>query len=190
MSDMKVFENALNDLSSLLKNENVPYMIIGGLANAVWGHPRATLDIDVTILVADDQIRNIISMIEKKYAVLVEAPFDFVAKTRVLPVKNEAGLRLDIIFGALPFEKDAVERAVEKKVGDAFIRFCSAEDLILLKIISERPKDLEDVRGILHVQKDELDFKYLEPRIEELANLLENPGIKERWDQWKADEGL
>lgn len=190
MSEVGVFERALSDLSGVFERENVPYMIIGGLANAIWGHPRATLDIDVTIWVADDMIKKIISMIENKYVALVEAPSDFVSKTRVLPVKNEEGLRIDIIFGVLPYEKDAIERAVEKKVGDTLIKFCSAEDLILLKIISERPKDLEDVRGILRVQKFDLDFKYLEPRIEELANLLENPGIKERWDQWKADEGL
>jgi predicted nucleotidyltransferase len=180
----------LNELASILKNENVPYMIIGGLANAIWGHPRATLDIDVTIWVIDDQIKKIISVLEKKYVFLVEKPNDFISKTRVLPIKNDENLRIDVIFGALPYEKDALDRAVEMKIGDSSIKFCTAEDLILLKIISERPKDLEDVRGILHVQKDELDFRYLEPRIEELANLLENPGIKERWDQWKADEGL
>ena len=29
MPDVKVFENALSDLSSVLKHQNVPYMIIG-----------------------------------------------------------------------------------------------------------------------------------------------------------------
>jgi hypothetical protein len=187
MSGIGVFAKALQGVSSLFINEGVPYMIIGGLANAIWGHPRATLDIDVTIWALDDQVEAIIALIEKKYKALVDSPTDFVAKTRVLPVQNSEGLRIDFIFGALPFEKDAIDRAVEKKVGNNAIRFCSAEDLILFKIISERYQDLEDVRGILRVQKDELDFQYLEPRIEELASLLEKPGIKTNWNNWKKD---
>jgi len=39
MSGVNVFENALNDLSSVLKRQNVPYMIIGGLANAILERP-------------------------------------------------------------------------------------------------------------------------------------------------------
>jgi hypothetical protein len=188
MSGLTVFEKALGGLSSLFEREGVPYMVIGGLANAIWGHPRATLDIDVTIWADDDRIQQLLNLLQKRYTFLVEAPADFVSKTRVLPVKNEEGLRIDIIFGALPFERDAIERAVEKKVGAAAIRFCSAEDLILLKIISERPKDREDVRGILRVQQNDLDFKYLEPRIDELSDLLDRPQIRRQWYEWKQDE--
>ena len=36
MSDLKGFEKALGELSSLLEKRHVPYMIIGGLANAIW----------------------------------------------------------------------------------------------------------------------------------------------------------
>ena len=188
MSEVKVFENALNELASVLKNENVPYMIIGGLANAIWGYPRATLDIDVSIWVLDDQIQRLLSILEKKYVFLVKKPNDFISKTRVLPIKNNENLRIDIIFGVLPFEKDALDRAVEVKIGASSIKFCTAEDLILLKIISERSKDLEDVRNVLRYQKDNLDYSYLEPRIMELSDLLDRPGIRKKWDNWKADE--
>ena len=190
MSGINIFENALSDLSSVLKHQNLPYMIIGGLANAIWGHPRATLDIDVTVWVLDDQIQKLLSILEEKYVFMVAEPFDFISKTRVLPIKNNENLRIDIIFGALPFEKDALDRAVEVKVGNSFIKFCTAEDLILFKIISERSKDLDDVRGILRFQKDDIDFEYLEPRIEELSNLLDKPGIRQKWEKWKEDEDI
>lgn len=189
MSVIGVFAKALTELSRVFKNNHVPYMIIGGLANAIWGHPRATLDIDVTVWVLDDQIQKLLSILEEKYVFMVEAPFDFISKTRVLPIKNNENLRIDIIFGALPFEKDALDRAVEVKIGDSSIKFCTAEDLILLKIISERSKDLEDVRSILRFQKENLDYTYLEPRIMELSDLLDRPGIRQKWDKWKEDEG-
>ena len=190
MSGINVFENALSDLSSVLRHQNVPYMVIGGLANAIWGHPRATLDIDVTVWVIDDQIKKLLSILEEIYVFMVEKPIDFISKTRVLPIKNNENLRIDIIFGALPFEKDALDRAVEVEIGDTSIKFCTAEDLILLKIISERSKDLEDVRSLLRYQRDNLDYTYLEPRIMELSDLLDRPGISQKWEKWKEDENL
>ena len=45
---MSAQERALTDLARLLDRLEVPYMIIGGMANAVWGEPRATVDIDAT----------------------------------------------------------------------------------------------------------------------------------------------
>lgn len=42
-------EQALVRLARRLSDLEVPYMVIGGVANAVWGEPRATLDIDVTL---------------------------------------------------------------------------------------------------------------------------------------------
>ena len=63
-----------------------------------------------------------------------------------------------------------IDRAVNVQVGKTPVSFCTAEDLILLKIISDRPKDIDDVRGILRFQKEKFDYDYLEPRIAELAS--------------------
>ncbi len=63
-------------------------------------------------------------------------------------------------------------------MGGVTIRFCTAEDLVLMKIISERPKDRDDVRQILSRQGDALDHAYLKPRVHELATLLERPEIE------------
>jgi hypothetical protein len=46
---MTTQEQALVRLAQLLSEHGIPYMVIGGLANAVWGEPRTTLDIDVTV---------------------------------------------------------------------------------------------------------------------------------------------
>jgi hypothetical protein len=41
---MTALERALLELDRTLANNSIPYMIIGGMANAVWGEPRATLE--------------------------------------------------------------------------------------------------------------------------------------------------
>jgi predicted nucleotidyltransferase len=78
-----------------------------------------------------------------------------------------------------------LEKALKVEIGNASANFCTPEDLILLKIISERPRDLEDVQGVLRFRKEDLDYGYLEPRIQDLADLLDRPGIFSQWETWK-----
>lgn len=187
MSEINVFENALRNITAIFNRHDIAYMVIGGLANARWGHPRATLDIDITVWAPDREIKTILALLQKDYTPLVENPLEFIAKTRVLPVKTRDDQRIDIIFGALPFERSAIDRAVKVPIGSITVNFCTPEDLILLKIISDRSKDNEDVHGVLAFQKEKLDFDYLEPRIAELALLLEKPGIRRQWEKWKKE---
>ena len=103
MSELGGFKSELIDLAQLLEKSQVPYMIIGGLANAVWGNPRATIDIDVAVWVPDERITDVLKAIEKNYTLRVEKPRAFISETRVLPVRSKCDLNIDIIFGALPF---------------------------------------------------------------------------------------
>ena len=189
MSQVNSFESALRNITNLFDSNNIKYMVIGGLANAKWGLPRATIDIDITLWTSDREIENLIFLL-KDYTLLVDNPLEFIFETRVLPVKTKSYQRIDLIFGSLPFEENAINRAVKVKIGKTIVNFCTPEDLILLKIISDRSKDIEDVRGVLKFQKESLEYDYLEPRITELASLLEKPDIKKQWDKWKKDEGI
>jgi len=174
-------EDALLAIAALLEDRGIPYMVIGGMANAVWGVPRATLDIDVTIRVAEEAIEATVDHLRGGFSIRVDDPATFVRRTRVLPLQSPAGVAVDVIFGLLPFEEEAIRRAAAVRVGAGAVRFCTAEDLVLMKIISDRQKDLDDVREILRVRAGRLDDAYLEPRVRELAHLLERPEILERY---------
>ena len=180
-------EATLVSLVRLLEQHQIDYMIIGGIANAVWGEPRATLDIDVTISADTADALRIATLLESDFRVLASDPAPFVEETRVLPLESRSGVRVDLIFGLLPFEREAVARASSVEVAGRDVRFCTPEDLILLKIISRRDQDLADVRGIVQKRLSRLDLDYLEPRIEELAELLSRPEITQNWSSWKAE---
>ncbi len=177
-------EAALVHVDRLLRTLGVPYMVIGGQANIIWGEPRATLDIDVTVWVADDALASTIDQVCVSLQSMVERPGAFVVENRVLPLRTDHGIRIDMIFGLLPFEQEAIARGVTREIAGHAVRYCTAEDLILHKILSERPRDLEDARGVTLRQGASLDLAYLEPRIQELARELDEPGILERWDGW------
>jgi hypothetical protein len=161
-------------------------MIIGGFANAVWGEPRATLDIAATVWVEEGQIDPVVADLASAFRAVTPEPVSFVRETRVLPLESADGVRIDLIFGLLPFERDAIRRAVPIPVAGASARFCTAEDLILMKIISTRGTDLADAEGIVRRRLGVLDLDYLEPRIRELADLLGQTEIIQRWDEWKT----
>lgn len=46
---MGQLEEALRAVMSVLEELGLPYMLIGGMANLVWGEARTTQDIDLTV---------------------------------------------------------------------------------------------------------------------------------------------
>lgn len=184
---MNKLEDALKDIQNFLKARGVPYMIIGGIGNLVWGEPRMTVDIDITIHISDVKERDFIKEIGSKFRILAGNPDDFVKKTRVLPIEIIENVKGDIIFAGLDYEKMAIERAVEIDISkNTKVRVCTAEDLIIYKAISEREKDWQDIEGILLRRSDLLDKKYILSWLSQFASALDKPGIKKRFEGlWK-----
>jgi hypothetical protein len=187
---MTAQEGALAGIAAFLERAGVPYMVIGGIANLVWGEPRATLDIDVTVLVDAAGLDGFIERLGREYRVLVPDPSRFVRDTRVLPVEDGSGVRIDVLFGLLSFEEEAVRRAIAVETAGRSIRVCTPEDLILLKIISDRPRDLDDARAIIARRRHKLDLAYLEPRVVEMSRLLERDDILARWREWTTQSAV
>jgi len=175
---MSGLEKALRALSSYLDERQLPYMVIGGIANLAWGMPRATFDIDVTVWAPAGSEPALISGLGAAFTALPEEPETFAMETRVLPLEVE-GFRVDLILGQLPYEEQAIRRARLVDMEGVKVRMCSPEDLIVHKVLSDRPKDLEDVRGIVRAQGERLDRAYLDPIVRGLASDLARPGILE-----------
>ncbi|MEN6375282.1 MAG: hypothetical protein ABFD75_10965 [Smithella sp.] len=55
-----MFEKIICSISSALKDRNIPYMLIGGQAVLIYGEPRLTRDIDITLGVDVDKLNEIV----------------------------------------------------------------------------------------------------------------------------------
>src|SRR5215510_1141795 len=108
---MTPLDHAVRDITRALESLSIRYAIIGGIANAVWGEPRATIDVDVTVAVDEDELPTTVPAIAQSFRVPVPDPLAFVQQTRVLPLDTADGVRIDVIFALLPFELDAIRRA-------------------------------------------------------------------------------
>ncbi len=173
---MNELEQAVQEITAILTDLAIPHMLVGGLALAAWGEARTTLDVDVTLWVGAD-VSGAVAAIGRRVSCSTADPLAFVAKTAVFPAVSKNGTRVDLIFAAFPFEKEMIDRAVEKTLGAAMIRVATVEDLILLKSVSLRPKDQADVSALLSRFQSQLDRAYLTRRLQEFAQALDRPDL-------------
>jgi predicted nucleotidyltransferase len=157
-----MFSQLLEQIALGLDERHVPYMIIGGQAVLIYGEPRLTRDIDVTLGVGPDRLVDLLAFAHScSWRVLVENPEEFVRRTLVLPLEDsQSSIRIDLIFSFSPYERQALERVHKIGIGKASVRFASAEDVIVHKIVAGRPRDIEDVRSIL-LKHSEIDRGYI-----------------------------
>lgn len=172
-------ESALVEATTSLDAAAIPYMLIGGLALAAWDLPRATLDVDLTVWVTAERFEGVCLALAREFIPRVNDPLSFAKKARVLPVTTSDGVRIDIVFAAFPFEEVMIHRAVSRRFGKQSVQVASLEDLVLLKAVSPRSKDQQDIQLIIKSYRGKLDWDYLLKIAEELAEALEKPGIAE-----------
>ncbi|MGQ9647344.1 MAG: nucleotidyl transferase AbiEii/AbiGii toxin family protein [Thermodesulfobacteriota bacterium] len=146
-----MFENLLKKVARELKKTSVPYMVIGGQAVLLYGEPRLTRDIDITLGVGVEGLNKVREIVRRAgLKILVKKDREFVEKNMVLPtLDRKSGIRVDFIFSFSLYEKQAIERGKDIQLGRTTVRFASLEDLVIHKVIAGRARDLEDVKSVL-----------------------------------------
>jgi hypothetical protein len=155
-------------------------MVIGGMANSAWGNPRSTSDVDLTVAVDRDHAQELIDTLGEQIAGYSVDPVDSLPAGLVLFV-HRSGVKVDLLLSRHPYARSAIERAVTIKVRRKQVKFCTPEDLVLHKIISERERDRSDVEYILRRRRKTLDREYLDVRVHELAVMLDRPEIEQNY---------
>lgn len=157
-----MFGPLIERIAAELDRRRLPYMVAGGQAVLLYGEPRLTRDIDITLGVDLDRLADVQeAALAAGFTPLVDSE-PFVRETMVLPcVDAGSGIRIDFIFSFSPYEAEALLRARCVTVGSTPVRFVSPEDLIILKIVAGRDRDLEDVR-ILMARNRGLDRPWIE----------------------------
>ena len=174
-----MFERLLKKIALQLKKASIPYMVIGGQAVLLYGEPRLTRDIDITMGIGVDgldRVKKIIAIIGLKS--LVQKEKEFVERNMVLPtIDKKSGIRVDFIFSFSPYERQAIERAKDIKLGRSLVRFASLEDLVIHKVIAGRARDLEDVKSIL-LKNPKYDSVYIKKWLKEFDKSLGGKFLK------------
>jgi predicted nucleotidyltransferase len=180
---LEPFRAAIGSLQNLLQKFNNRGVIIGGIAVSFLGKPRFTADIDAVFLLSTEDISQFLELAEAENIFpRIQNAEDFARTNRVLLLKYiPTETDIDISLGILPFEQEMVERASTKSIADLSIRLPTPEDLIIMKAIAHRPKDMEDIRAIADKYPD-LDRQRIEEWVKSFGDVLELPDL---WEQVK-----
>jgi predicted nucleotidyltransferase len=181
--NLEPFRAAIEALQRLLIKQNDRGVIIGGIAVSLLGKPRFTADVDAVFLLSTDELPQFLELARAENIVpRVQDAEEFARKSRVLLLRHEpTETDIDISLGILPFEEEMVDRSSVKSFANLSVRLPTPEDLIIMKAIAHRPKDLEDIR-ILADNFPNLDKKRIEQWVKAFGDALETP----LWDTIKS----
>ena len=174
---------AVVELHDFLTAINIPYAIIGGLAVQYWGEPRLTVDVDMVVVIPNGEEEAFCRSAIEKFTPRISNAVEFAVQNRILLLHAPNGCPFDISFGLSGYEDDMLKRIVSYEiVPGQQVFLCSAEDLIIHKAIAGRPRDIDDMKGIVLRQKDNMDMSYLNQWLTEFSCLLERPDIYQSFE--------
>jgi predicted nucleotidyltransferase len=157
-----------------LQQAKVPAAVIGGVAASLLGRPRVTKDVDLVALADDRDFTRLLQLgREHGFEPRAADALEFAQVSRVLLLRHEpSGIEIDLSFASLPFEREVIERATERSVRGVSFRVATAEDIVVMKAIALRPRDIADIEGILDADH-ELDLARIRGFLKMFTEALE-----------------
>jgi hypothetical protein len=131
-----------------LEDADLEYALVGGLAVAVWGAPRATQDID--LLVRPESVDAIVAALEPlgfRFRALPMTFSDGMSLQRVSRIEEGELLTVDLILVDANLEP-AWRSRQQLDLRGAPIWVISREALIKMKLAAGRPQDAADVQKL------------------------------------------
>ncbi len=180
-----MFEKLIKKIAFYLDKEKIPYMVIGGQAVLLYGIPRLTRDIDITLGIDTDKFLLIKKVCKKLgLKILPKKPKDFVKDTKVLPAEEPIlKIRIDFIFSFTPYEKQSMKNTRKVLINNYSVKFATCEDVIIHKMFAGRAVDLEDVKNILIKNKKKINLKYIRKWLVEFSVIPEQKHILNKFNK-------
>ncbi|MDX1944180.1 MAG: DUF6036 family nucleotidyltransferase [Pirellulaceae bacterium] len=147
----------------VLEKLQVQYVLVGSLAAVNYGLTRSTTDADFILVLGPRKLSEVVRLLGAGYQLVPQAGFELLTGRR-LDVIQVLGTPFTIDVFALaddPFDQEQFSRRRKQPLEGREIVVPTAEDIVIQKLRWQRAKDLEDVRNVLAVQGDLLDWGYI-----------------------------
>jgi hypothetical protein len=186
----QLLQVTLADAIDFLAGEKVSYALIGGLAASLRGEPRVTADVDLVIGTDVDGALHLLQVLEgSPFAPLFAGVEEVVSQAFILPLLHRTtAVKVDLAIGLSGFEQQLLRRATLVDLAGQAIRLATAEDLLVMKLLAGRPRDLQDATGIVMVQGDSLDWEYCRKTDQELGQAID-VDLSTQVEQLRIDHG-
>jgi hypothetical protein len=154
MSEVHGKENtplAFADVFARLEREQVPYVVVSGVAVALHGYNRPVFDLDIVISSMLDEVnRSVQVLMSAGFFPSIPVPPHLLT---VLRMFDQSEREIDVFVRYhIPFE-ELRSQAVSKPIGDGVASVASLDHLLRAKRITGRAHDLMDIEGLLALSK-------------------------------------
>ena len=161
-------DEAVVSVLDALDTASVPYMIVGSLASNFHGIPRSTRDADFVVELFPDSLTRLADALPADLTLDSQAAFEaetgttrYLVELAASPFVCELFVRSDDDA----HDRERFRRRLRVRVFDRVAYVASAEDMVVTKLRwvdqAHRAKDREDIRNMLAVRGEELDWTYL-----------------------------
>ncbi len=173
--------DALRQVVAFLDRHHIPYMVIGGLANAVWGEARLTQDADFKVSIGDQSLEEFRRLVTRRFEERETGVPAHLQSAHILHIWAVPGVAADLLVSIFDYERLAIARAAEMTIEGVSARICTAEDFIIHKVIANREHDWVDVERALIRQRGKLDQGTILDWLGQFSEALEAPEMLTRY---------
>ena len=159
MQHPTTFDERFHHILEALREQEVQYALVGGLAVTHYTTPRFTKDVDFALALAGTEqsrlLRNLRTDGYREGQTLESLVRDELIGVRLFaPGSDSQEPNVDLLFAACGAEKEIVEGARVATVLDQSVHVAQLGDLVAMKVLSEnenRHLDRADIDGLLGV---------------------------------------
>ena len=151
-----------------LNDNQVPYMLVGSLATNFYCSPRSTEDGDIVVQANLAPLARRISQREPRLTFDPQLAFESVTATKKVVLQTKEHWFEVELFELGDDEHDQLRftRRIQAESGGRKVWFASLEDMIITKLRwsqhAGREKDISDARNLIGVQRENVDWPYVE----------------------------
>lgn len=144
-----------------LEGCGIPYAVGGAIAFGYAAEPRGTTDIDINIFLATRDSSAVLECLAG-----IGIPIDISTARAEIESREQARFywdetAIDLFFAYHEFHDSCATRAVLRPFDEITIPVLSAEDILVLKALFNRPKDWLDIEQIVLTRSARLDVAYV-----------------------------
>ena len=148
----------LADLARAFDALGISWYLFGAQAAIVYGVARLTADVDVTARLPPGAGTAWLDTIESHGFARRFLDAKFAEQSRVIPITHlPTGLPVDIVLAGPGLEEQFLERAASLTIDGVAVPVIEVSDLVILKVLAGRPKDLGDLAHWSGLQRTRID---------------------------------
>jgi hypothetical protein len=175
-------EEATTAVIDALDSQRVPYMLVGSLSCVYYGTARLTPEADIVVQSRAGQLSALMTQLGPLFRLSPQTTLESDSATQryLIELTDQSYLVELFLLSEDSHDVERFTRRRKVRFLDRDVFLPTVEDAIVTKLrwflAGQRPKDIQDARGIIAIQGDRVDWAYVN-------SWCERHGTRELLDQ-------